>query len=267
MENHNICADVSLEINSFLFVNGYIYGESISLSLISITDIRQIETMFTEITLKLSSSPQKKHPHHISKAIEHIEEAICNLLDSDETGSHCSDLPRLQFILGQLENVGIYKKRRRYNAITQILAIKTHLVSPASYKFLQSSECISFFLEKLYSSFGLENDSCTYLSQVTSSFSSQEKNVIIQMDEIHVKSDISYKGEKIFGPNLSPENPTRTVFAIMVSSLHKKWSCISRLIPCASISAEYLFPIIKSCILDIESCGLKVRLFLPTITL
>ena len=46
----------------------------------------------------------------------------------------------------------------------------------------------------------------------------------------------------------------------MVSSLHKKWSCISRLIPCASISAEYLFPIIKSCILDIESCGLKVQI-------
>ena len=264
VENHSICADVSLVVNSFLSVNGYIYGKSISLSLISITDIRQIEMMFTEITLKLSSSPQKKHPHHISKAKEHIDEAICNLLDSDETGFHCSDLPRLQFILGQLENVGIYTKRRRYNVITQILAIKTHLVSPASYKFLQSSECISFphvhTLEKLYSSFGLENDFCTYLIQVTSTFSSQEKNVIVQMDEIHVKSDISYKGGKIFGPNISPENPTRTVFAIMVSSLHKKWSYISRLIPCASISAEYLFPIIKSCILDIESCGFKVQI-------
>ena len=49
MENHNIRADVSLELNSFLSVNGYIYGESISLSLISITDIRQFATMFTEI--------------------------------------------------------------------------------------------------------------------------------------------------------------------------------------------------------------------------
>ena len=54
MENHNIRADFSLEVNSFLSVNGYIYGESISLSHISITDIRQIETMFTEITLNLA---------------------------------------------------------------------------------------------------------------------------------------------------------------------------------------------------------------------
>ena len=155
MENYDNRADVSLEVNSFLFVNGYIYGKFISLFLISITDIRQIETMFTEITLKLRSSLQKKNPHHISKAKEHIEEAICYLFD-DETGSHCSDLPKFQFILGQLENVGIYKKRRRYNVITQILAIKAHLVSPASYKFLQSSECISFphvhTLERLYSS-------------------------------------------------------------------------------------------------------------------
>ena len=40
IENHNIRADVSLEVNYFLSVNVYIYGESISLSLISITDIR-----------------------------------------------------------------------------------------------------------------------------------------------------------------------------------------------------------------------------------
>ena len=72
---------------------------------------------------------------------------------------------------------------------------------------------------------------------------------------------ISHKrAGKIFGPNLSPENPTRTVFAIMISSLHKKLFYISRLIPCASITAEYLFPIIKSCILDIESYCLIVQI-------
>ena len=70
------------------------------------------------------------------------------------------------------------------------MAIKTHLISPACYTFLQSLDCISLphvkTLENLYSSFGLENDFCTYLRQVTSSFSSQERNVIVQMDEIHI---------------------------------------------------------------------------------
>ncbi|KAI6648653.1 Transposable element P transposase [Oopsacas minuta] len=86
----------------------------------------------------------------------------------------------------------------------------------------------------------------TYLSQATSSFSSLERNVIVQMDEIHIKSDITYKGGKIFAPNLDPEDPTRTVFAVMISSLHEKWSCISRLLPCGSISAKRHFPSSKS---------------------
>ena len=79
------------------------------------------------------------------------------------------------------------------------------------------------------------------------------------MDEIHVKSDISYKGGKIFGSNLDSDDRTKTVFAIMVSSLYKKWSCIVRLLPCASVSAEKLFDIIKSCIRDVEECGLFVH--------
>ena len=81
----------------------------------------------------------------------------------------------LGIIVGQIPNTGVGQIPNSSVGqiqLSQILAIKTHLVSPPSYKFLQSSECISFphvhTLEKLYSSFGLENDFCTYLSQVTS---------------------------------------------------------------------------------------------------
>ena len=80
------------------------------------------------------------------------------------------------------------------------------------------------------------------------------------MDQIHVKWDISYKGGKLFASNLDPENPNKTVFAIMVSSLYKKWSCIVRLLPCASVTAEKLFNTIKSCIHDVEACGLFVEI-------
>ena len=80
------------------------------------------------------------------------------------------------------------------------------------------------------------------------------------MDEIHVKSDISYKGGKIHCSNLDPDNPTKTVFAIMVSSLYKKWSYIVRLLPSASVTAENLFETIKSCIRNVEECGLFVQI-------
>ena len=61
-----------------------------------------------------------------------------------------------------------------------------------------------------------------FLKQTTNSFTEAEKHIVMQMDEIHVKSDVTYKGGKIYGSSLSPEDPIKTVFAIMVSSLQKK---------------------------------------------
>ena len=79
---------------------------------------------------------------------------------------HSSDLEKLQFIICQLENTIISKNRRRYNVITQIMAIKTHLISPAGYRYLQGLDCLSLphvhTLDKLYYSFGLDNDFCAY---------------------------------------------------------------------------------------------------------
>ena len=60
---------------------------------------------------------------------------------------------------------------------------------------------------------------------------------LLQMEEIHMKSNISYKG-KILGSNLYVDDPTKTVFAIMLSSLCEKWSCVVSLLPFAFVSAE-----------------------------
>ena len=61
---------------------------------------------------------------------------------------------------------------------------------------------------------------------------------------------------KILGFNLDPDEPMKTVLAIVVSCLFKKWSYVVRLLPCAPVSAEKLFDTIKSCICDVEDCGL-----------
>ena len=108
----------------------------------------------------------------------------------DRDNYSSSVIAKLQFIFCQLDNIFIPKNRRRYNIITLVMSIKTHLISPACYIYLQTLECLSLphvqTLNKLYSSFGIENDFSTYLTEATSSFSSFERNVIVQMDEIHV---------------------------------------------------------------------------------
>ena len=96
MYDHKISVDFSLEIHSYLTVNGYLYGQVCSLSQNSITDIRQIETLFSEITHRLHTFPNVRYLHHISKAKEHIDDAIYDLLDSNECECNHSDfVPRL----------------------------------------------------------------------------------------------------------------------------------------------------------------------------
>ena len=246
MVDRTVSVDLHLEINNFLVKSAWFHGQSIPLSVNSINDIRQIESILHEISLRsISESDNNSHSYHIPLAKNHINNVINDLALNDGPTCNSSDLAKLQFILCQIDNIFISKNSRRYNIITQIMCIKTHLISPACYIYLQSLECITLphvhTLDKLDSPFGLENDFCTYTTQATSCFSSGEKIFIIQMDEIHVKSDIAYIEGKLFAPNLNPEDPTRTIFAIMVSSLYKKWSCNTHLLPCASISAKKIF--------------------------
>ena len=79
------------------------------------------------------------------------------------------------------------------------------------------------------------------------------------MDEVHIRSDASYKGGRVIGSIDNPDDPHTTVFSIMVSSLSTKFSTIVRLIPLGSSSAETLYPVVNSIICDIESCGLSVE--------
>ena len=198
---------------------------------------------------------------HIASAERHLQQIIDNMLEtkSDDELIPYPEVSRLQFIICQLQNSLVPKNRRRYNVLTQILSLKTHLISPVSYQYLQSMSCLSLphpsTLQKLYSSFGLENEFFTFLKQATQSFSLDKDMLFFKWMRF-----MSNPIFKILCSNLDPDNPTKTVFAIMVSSLYKKWSSIVRLLPCASVTAENLFETIKSCIRDVEECGLFVHI-------
>ena len=82
-----------------------------------------------------------------------------------------------------------------------------------------------------------------------------ESNVIIKMDEIHVKSTFTYKCDKIFGSSLNPIDPAKTVFAL--------WSLVcvengQRLFAyfLYKLPATKLLQIIKSVIEGVESLDL-----------
>ena len=129
LRDRNISIDLYLGINCFLSTNAHANGQSISISANLISDIRQIELILCEISSKYTSrSNNNSHEYHIHQAKEHITEAVSDLEQNGEVEIHSSDIEKLQFIICQLENTLIPKNRRRYNVITQIMAIKTHLI-------------------------------------------------------------------------------------------------------------------------------------------
>ena len=274
--NEQLELNSSMTIDSSLYVKAKCGSFAVSLSLNTISDTREIDLLLNEITSFELPTPEQPINNqlntYVHEAATQIKFAIAECDHSDQDSEKFStNAPynlstiqqRLQFILCQVENSLCFKNRRRYNIITQVIALKIHLLSPACYTYLQSLECISLpnqrNILKLCSNIGLESGFSSYLQKVTSNFTSLQRNVIIHMDEIHIKSDISYKGGKIIGSILNSNEPTKTVFAVMVSSLYGKWSEIVRLLPCSSTSAIELKPIITHLIGDIENCGLSVH--------
>ena len=65
------------------------------------------------------------------------------------------------------------------------------------------------------------------------------------MDEVHIRSDASYKGGLVIGSIDNPDDPYTTVFSMMVSSLSTKFFSIVRLILLGSSSAETLYPLLN----------------------
>ena len=97
------------------------------------------------------------------------------------------------------------------------------------------------------------------LKEIATTFKPLERHVILQMDEIHIRSDAAYKGGKIICSIDNPADPPTTVFSIMVSSLVASYYSIVKLIPLGFSSAEKLYPVIKSTICDIEAYDLFVE--------
>ena len=278
IRNSQISIAYTLSINEYLITKAFAYNKEISLDQINkLIDIRQLEVLFEKVEhFEEPSLPDfKTIEEQISNATNQLRVVACSIEEEfevenistiksvNDSTTNSKILPHLQFIINQLENILVSKNNRRYNLITLVMALKCQLVSPACYRYLQSLDYVSFphhsTLQRLYSNIGLDSEFVSYLKQSTLEFNPMERNVIVQMDEVHVKSEYTYKGGKIIGSSMHSDDPARTVFAIMVSSLYKKWSTIVRLLPCSKSSAKEIFPIIKTIIGDIENCNLKVQ--------
>ena len=105
----------------------------------------------------------------------------------------------------------------------------------------------------------MEYDFREFLIKSTAKFTEQQRQLVLNIDEVYVQSDFSHKGGNIFGSSSSNvEVAAKTVLAFMVTSLFEKWSEIVRLYPLASTDAKEVFEMVTTVIADIEKCNLNV---------
>ena len=198
----------------------------------------------------------------IKQAILNIQNSIAKLELRNEH-ELLPAIPRLQFILCQLENILLPKQRYKYNVFTLAVALKAQLISPACYNFLPTSQCITLphqsTLRNLTSKSGLEYEFKAFLIKSNAHFSKQQRQLVLNIDEVYVQSDFSYKGGKFYGSSSSNVQVlAKTVLAFMKTSLFEKWSEIVRLYPIASTDVKEIFDIVRTVIADIEDCNLNV---------
>ena len=259
-----------ISIDDALHVRCFVNEVEVKSQITHLSDIRQIY----QLTQKLDTHEQDDVAIGINNAINSVRSTIEKFTICEEDSQSMSIFNRLQFILCQLENLKVSKNNHRYNVLTLVLSLKAQLISSGCYRYLQSLDCISLphpsTLKRLYSNIGLDTSFIDYLKVACQDFNKFKRHVLLQLDEINVRSDYTYKGGNIFGSSFlqtdstDPENnsfvsdPAKTVLAFQVSSLFTKWSEIVKLLPCCNAKSSDLLPVVKQVIIDIENCGLKV---------
>ena len=133
IHNSKITVEATLSVNYNLGTKAFFHNEPIVLSLNCLTDIRQIEILLIECKSSVNdacqSDPVRYHVNsartHIIGAIDHIEnynresEPELEVINQEHIPVS-TYLPRLQFVLCQIENVMVPNNRRRYNILTQV---------------------------------------------------------------------------------------------------------------------------------------------------
>ena len=103
------------------------------------------------------------------------------------------------------------KHARRYSILTQVFCLKIHVVSPACYRLIQASNCVILPHERellnIKNSIGLESEYTKIPAEAASTFNDLERHVILQMDEVHIRSVASYKGGRVIGLIDNPKDP------------------------------------------------------------
>ena len=175
-------------------------------------------------------------------AVPSLFDGIPSYLSNSSSGSRSSPSKRrrqqhtLNFLSEQLTLLFIHPKGRRYSIDMLICACAWYHKSPAYYLQIKKLLCLPRvrLLRSLSSSLdvGEENVSIKYLTRKAQCLEPHERVVNIQLDEIHIKSKLSYQSGKLIGTaDNNDQKPATRIQCFMISAVLSNNKDVVSLIP------------------------------------
>ncbi|KFM67178.1 hypothetical protein X975_10400, partial [Stegodyphus mimosarum] len=97
-----------------------------------------------------------------------------------------------------------------------------------------------------------------YIKQKFKTLNECEHNIILMMDEIHLKPFYDFNGGNIVGSAYDSEFAASSAYTFRIRSLLSSYKDVAHILPIKSFSAEKLFEILRDVIVGLEKIGFKV---------
>lgn len=163
------------------------------------------------------------------------------------------------FLTEQIQLSSCNSHHRRYSSLVTHVAVQVYLTSRSAFRVLSpylafpSSVTLKKHLGK-FSSVGGEDECRETVSTVFSKLNDGQKKCFILFDEVYVKPSIRYRGGHLIGYAVDkPNEPARTLLAIMLKPMFGSPAFVTRLIPINSLSPSLLTQQLKmviSCVIE-----------------
>ncbi len=199
------------------------------------------------------------------QSIEDSIEDACKMLDIVCQKNDTSNIvTKVAFLVEQLRLAAKAPKQRRYGGSVLSMAYHWHQKSPALYRTILAEDVLSLpsasHLKRLSTAIsvdlGFSESTKTYLKARERKLNDQEKIVGIVMDEVYSQKKVEYMNGKFFGKETG--HHTKTILAVMISSVAGKYKDIVALLPLSGISAEIMEKLFFQILKGLGEIGFQV---------
>ena len=189
-----------------------------------------------------------------SKALAHNVESFGVTIQREET---CN------FSAEQIRLLTTAAKGRRYSIDMLIYAFNLYHKSPACYEEVRKVLCLpsKHLIRDISSNIRVDSGNICqkYLKSKAALLQPNELKVNIQLDEIHIKSNVAYQNGKLIGyaENQSVKSANR-IQCFMLSSILSNNRDVVSLVPVQQMTSSYLCDLTKQVITNVTNAGYTV---------